>query len=385
MAAGAALGGAIETSLTNDKTTLMKDKAASAVAGSRAARRQVGWWLVAMAGLLFAMVIVGGATRLTDSGLSITEWRPVTGAVPPLSAAAWEAEFAKYRQIPEYAQVNAGMSLAEFKVIYYWEWGHRLLGRIIGAAFLCGLVYFHLTRKLTRDLALRLWGLFVLGGLQGALGWYMVQSGLTERVDVSQYRLAAHLSLALFIFSAMVWVASDLLVDKEGRGSSGSAWGARRLGLAGLAMAGLVYVQCGVGAFVAGLHAGRDYNTWPLMDGGFAPAGLWDVSPAYLNLFENVATVQFMHRVTAYLAVIAAVALAVMAWRAPVAAGTRRAVWLLMGAVMAQAALGIWTLLAVVPLPLGIAHQAGAVLVLAAAVHAACRLTPAGARGPAGA
>ncbi len=337
-------------------------------------RRQVGWWLVAMAGLLFTMVVVGGATRLTDSGLSITEWRPVTGAIPPLSAQAWEEEFAKYRQIPEYEQINRGMSLAEFKVIYYWEWGHRLLGRLIGAAFLAGLVYFHVTRKLDRPLAIRLWALFVLGGLQGALGWYMVQSGLVDRVDVSQYRLAAHLGLALFIFACMVWVACDLIIGPLGRRMT--AHGSRGVGAAALALSGLVYLQCVIGGFVAGLDAGMTYNTWPLMDGRFVPAGLWDLSPGWTNLFENIATVQFIHRMTAYGAVLAALALTIFVWRRPIPLSGRRAVTILGAAVTGQALLGIWTLIAAVPLSLGAAHQAGAVLVLAAAVHAAYRLTP---------
>ncbi|MGF1454453.1 MAG: COX15/CtaA family protein [Alphaproteobacteria bacterium] len=344
-------------------------------------RRQVGWWLLGMAALLVTMVVVGGATRLTDSGLSITEWRPVTGALPPLSAEAWESEFAKYRQIPEYQQINQGMSLAAFKVIYYWEWGHRLLGRLIGAAFLAGLLYFHATRKLDRPLALRLWGLFILGGLQGALGWYMVQSGLVDRVDVSQYRLAAHLGLALFIFACITWVACDLLIGPAGRISG--RMGSKGVTAAAGALAGLVYLQCVIGAFVAGLDAGMTYNTWPLMDGGLVPAGLWDMTPAWTNLFENVATVQFIHRMTAYGAVIAALALALFVWRRPLGRAARHAMALLGAAVTAQALLGIWTLVAAVPLALGVAHQAGAVLVLAAAVHAAYRLTPARISAPA--
>ncbi len=340
-----------------------------------APRRQVGWWLIGMAGLLLTMIVVGGATRLTDSGLSITEWRPVTGVLPPLSAEAWEAEFEKYRQIPEYQLVNRGMSLAEFKTIYYWEWGHRLLGRVIGLAFALGLLYFHLTRKLDRGLALRLWGLFLLGGLQGALGWYMVQSGLVDRVDVSQYRLVAHLGLAFFIFACIVWVACDLLIGPEGRVSRDTREASRGLGLASMVAVALIYLQCLMGGFVAGLDAGMTYNSWPLMDDRFIPAGLGDLAPWWRNLFENITTVQFAHRMLAYAVGLVVIVFAGLALVRPIAGGARASVMILLAAVSVQIVLGIWTLLAVVPLHLGAAHQAGAALVLAAGIHAVFRLT----------
>ncbi len=343
------------------------------LARKAAARRQVGWFLVAMAGILFTMIVVGGATRLTDSGLSITEWRPVTGTIPPLTAAQWEVEFNKYRQIPEYQQINRGMSLADFKVIYYWEWGHRLLGRVIGLFFALGMIYFALARKLDRDLAWKLGAMFVMGGLQGVLGWYMVMSGLVDRVDVSQYRLVAHLGLAFAIFAFMAWVATDLLAGTERR----QPRAVPGVGTAAVAVTGLVYLQVLLGGFVAGLDAGFTYNTWPLMDGSIVPPGLWRIDPWWLNLFENITTVQFVHRMTAYGLVAAVVALYVMTLRRPVTPGGRQAAGLLGLAVLGQMGLGIWTLVAGVPVWLGAAHQGGAVIVLALSIYATYRLTSA--------
>lgn len=321
-------------------------------------------WLWTVAALVFAMVLVGGATRLTDSGLSITEWAPVTGAVPPLSAEAWEVEFEKYRQIPEYTRVNKGMSLDEFKFIYWWEWGHRFLGRLIGLAFAVPMVVFWARGMVPGWLKPRLVGLFFLGGLQGAVGWYMVASGLVDRVDVSQYRLALHLTLAAIIVLGLVW----------------TAWGARplapdikaatgSLATAGLAITGLVLLQIYLGALVAGLDAGLTYTTWPLMDGAFIPdaAKLFAMTPAWANLFENVLTVQFVHRMTAYALWVAALGFGLWQWR--VGAGLMGLA--LAGAVTLQALIGITTLVLQVPLDWALAHQGGAFLVLAlAAINA---------------
>lgn len=326
---------------------------------------RIGWWLIGMCALVFAMVVVGGATRLTDSGLSITEWRPVTGAIPPLTDAGWQEEFNKYRQIPEYQRVNKGMSLAEFQFIYYWEWGHRLLGRLIGAAFLIGFLYFLLTRQVPRPLIPKLVLMFILGGAQGFLGWYMVQSGLVDRVDVSQYRLTAHLGLALIIFAFMFWVALDLLRGSTPRVKGGM--GAVPL-VAGVVV-GLTFFQIFLGGFVAGLKAGLTYNTWPLMDGSMVPDGLMMMSPWYLNFFENVIAVQFNHRIGAY---VLAAGAGVFWWLTrKERPEIRRAGDFLALAVFAQILLGIWTLLAVVPISLGVLHQAGSVVVLTAALYAA--------------
>lgn len=334
------------------------------------AHRAIAIWLLIVAGLVFAMVIVGGATRLTDSGLSITEWRPVTGAVPPLSTEAWDAEFEKYRAIPEYQLINRGMSLSEFKTIYYWEWGHRLLGRLIGVAFFFPLVWFLMRRQVERDRVPRLVGLFVLGGLQGVLGWYMVMSGLVDRVDVSQYRLAAHLGLAFLIYAALLWTALDYL-----RGTWG--WAAppqSGLGLAACGVLVLIYLQIIIGAFVAGLDAGFIYNTWPLMDGALIPDGLFAQTPWIANFFESHLTVQFSHRVTAYLVVGATAGLWFYGRRIGAPVRVQKALSMLLAMVALQVALGIWTLVAVVPLWLGLVHQGGAVLTLSAAVYAVHRL-----------
>ncbi len=328
-------------------------------------RAQVGWWLMSIAGLIFLMVIVGGITRLTDSGLSITEWKPIMGALPPLSEAAWAEAFAKYQQIPEYILVNAGMSLSEFKFIFFWEWFHRLLGRFIGVAFAIPLVYFLLTRKIDRAMAPRLILLFLLGGAQGALGWYMVMSGLVDRVDVSQYRLTAHLGFAVVLFIFSLWVAFDLLVPKDRleKAVTGSLAGVT------LAFTGLVFLQILLGGFVAGLDAGIGYNTWPLMDGAFVPAGLYGESTFAASAFENVMTVQFNHRMLAYLVMIFAGVLYALSLKAGVTKQQRRVLDMLGLAVLGQVALGIFTLIYFVPLWLAVLHQGGALIVLGLALY----------------
>ncbi len=344
--------------------------------------RTVAIWLLAICALLALMIVVGGATRLTDSGLSIVEWRPVTGVIPPLSEADWLAEFEKYKSIPEYHQVNLGMPLSAFKSIYWWEWGHRFLGRVIGLAFLIPLVVFAVQRRIDRALGVKLFSLFVLGGLQGALGWWMVSSGLSERIDVSQYRLAAHLGLALALFAAMIWLALDLLAPR-GRGAR------HRLAPFAIALLVCVYAQMMLGAFVAGLRAGRVYNTWPLMEGRFVPESYFISGPRFQDLFESMAAAQFNHRIGAYVLFAAAAVMMIVAWKTALAPRAR----MLFAMVLAQAGLGIWTLIAGTPLALGLAHQAMAVLVLAAAIYlvhgsmtsiemtSASGASPAGARG----
>lgn len=328
-------------------------------------RAAVRIWLYALCALVFAMVLVGGATRLTDSGLSITEWRPIMGIVPPLGVADWQEAFEKYRQIPEYQLINKGMSLEEFKVIFWWEWGHRFLGRMVGFAFLLPFLFFWATGRIERGLMPKLILMFVLGGLQGALGWYMVMSGLVDRVDVSQYRLAAHLSAAVLIFGYMFWVALGL----GSRPAAGAHQAAGRGAfLSAVGLTALIFVQIALGAFVAGLDAGMGYTTWPLMDGRLIPEGLGAMTPWYLNLFENALTVQFDHRMMAYATLLWAVFHSVQIWRSagegPLAVGAG----LLMVIVFAQVALGIWTLLAQVPISLGLAHQGVAMVLFAAAL-----------------
>jgi heme a synthase len=317
-------------------------------------------WLLGVAALIFCMVIVGGATRLTDSGLSITEWKPLLGAIPPMTEAHWLEAFQKYQQIPEYQQINKGMTLQQFEFIYWWEWSHRFLGRVIGLAFFLPFAYFAVTGALNRATALRCGVLFILGGLQGALGWYMVASGLVDRVDVSQYRLAAHLSLATFIYGAILWVAFGLGLRRHAP-ETGRQWLA-------LAIAALVLLQIAAGGFVAGLDAGFGYNTWPLIDGALVPKGLFAADPWWRNAFENALAVQFNHRMLAYVIFI------LVAFQAVVARS--QASLVLLAGVLGQIALGVWTLLWVVPLWLGLAHQAGALIVFAAAIwnlHCALR------------
>lgn len=318
-------------------------------------------WLLAMAALTVLMVLVGGATRLTDSGLSITEWRPVTGAIPPLTEAAWAAEFERYRRIPEYLQVNAGMSLDEFRTIYWWEWGHRFLGRVIGLAFLLPFLGLLATRRIPERLIWPCVGLFVLGGLQGAVGWWMVSSGLNERVDVAPERLSVHLGLALALLCALLWAALDAwrgpspALDRRGR-----SWS--------LALLGMIWMQCLLGGLVAGNDAGRIYTDWPRMGGRWFPVeyageGVWG------TLAHSLAAVQLHHRIGGYLLLAAAAA---WAWRARGRADGGPAVWVLL-AVLAQAAMGVLTLVNGAPLPLAMLHQAGAVGVLAVATWAAWR------------
>jgi heme a synthase len=318
-------------------------------------------WLFAVAAFVFAMVIVGGATRLTGSGLSITEWQPIMGTIPPLSDAAWQDALEKYRQIPEYQLVNKGMSLEGFKAIYWWEWAHRLLGRLIGFVFLLPFVYFLVYRAIPKPYILRVAALFVLGGAQGALGWFMVKSGLSGRVDVSQYRLAAHLALAVAIAGYAFWLGLSIRDEASKARDTKAGAGFQWAKVAALLLAGLVYLQLIAGAFVAGLKAGHASNTWPLMNGEIVPPGLDVFTPWYMNLFENPLAAQFAHRMLAYLVVILAAAFGLTVWRQH---GLRGPAAALGAALLVQTALGIGTILYGVPLGLALAHQANAMAVL---------------------
>jgi cytochrome c oxidase assembly protein subunit 15 len=322
--------------------------------------RPVRIWLYVIALMVLAMVAVGGLTRLTESGLSITEWKPISGIIPPLSDADWQAEFEAYKQIPQYIELNQGMTLGQFQFIFWWEWAHRALGRIIGLAFAVPFLVFLVQRRFTWKLAAPLAGLFVLGGLQGALGWWMVSSGLSELTSVSQYRLAAHLAAALLLFLALIWVARRL----EPREIAGSAqWPAATLLV-------LVFLQVVAGAFVAGLDAGMGYNTWPLMDGALIPAGLGAMEPWWKNLFENALTVQFVHRMLAYAIVLYTL---ILWWRRADATGWLPRIGLL---IALQAILGITTLLSHVSLPVALGHQALAFMLAGATVAWLADVTP---------
>jgi heme a synthase len=313
---------------------------------------QVRRWLHFVALLVFCMVIVGGATRLTDSGLSITEWRPLLGAIPPLNEADWRALFEKYKLIPQFKIQNAGMSLDDFKFIFWWEWTHRLLGIFTGVCFIVPLLLFTLKHKIGPTLWPRLLALFVLGGAQGALGWYMVSSGLIDRVDVSQYRLAAHLTLAAFIFAAIVWIAKGVGRTRHYPASFDDWFAA--------VLIGLILLQIAAGGLVAGLDAGQGYTTWPKMDGQWIPEGLTAMAPGWRNIFENALTVQFDHRTLAYLILLVAI---IHAWRS-----FTLPAMILAYAVFTQACLGVLTLLLHVPLAVALVHQAGAMIVLTTAV-----------------
>jgi cytochrome c oxidase assembly protein subunit 15 len=330
--------------------------------------RAVRHWLWLVAALIFAMVVVGGATRLTESGLSITEWKPVTGIIPPLTQADWREAFEKYKQIPQYKELFPDMDLARFQGIYAWEWGHRLLGRLIGLIFAAPFLYFLARGKITGALRWRLGLILALGGLQGFVGWWMVSSGLVHRVEVAQERLAIHLLLASLTFVAVLWTAEGLRPNfRDPLGPD--ATGFRREAAVLLVVA---LVQVGLGALVAGLRAGLTYNTWPLMDGRFIPPAdhLFSLSPLWANLLDNVTTVQFQHRMIAYLLLALAGFHAFHIAREKLARRAVRRAQLLAALVLIQAGLGVTALVLVVPLWAGLLHQAFAFAVLAlATVH----------------
>lgn len=330
--------------------------------------RAVRLWLLAAAAMIFLTLVVGGATRLTESGLSITEWKPVTGVLPPLSDESWQEEFEAYQAIPQYQERNRGMSLDAFKAIYWWEWTHRLLARSTGVVFLLPFLFFLWRGWVPPRLRARLWGIFAGGAALGAVGWWMVSSGLagSGRVSVSQYRLAFHLTLATATYAAVLWTAQQLAPQRPLDALARLRFGALAIGV-------LVLAQIYLGALVAGLDAGLVYNTWPLVDGGFVPetSHLLFLQPAWRNFFENTLTVQFDHRMLAYLIWLAAMLHANDAWRARREVG---GALILAAAVTLQAILGIVTLLNQAPLELALAHQMIAILVFTIAVVHAERL-----------
>jgi cytochrome c oxidase assembly protein subunit 15 len=333
------------------------------------APRAVAAWLLVCCALVYAMVVVGGVTRLTHSGLSITEWQPIVGTVPPLSQADWAEAFAKYQATPEYRLVNHAMTLAEFKGIFWWEYFHRLLGRVIGVAFLAPFLWFIVRKRIPPGYALPLAAIFVLGGLQGAVGWYMVKSGLVADPRVSQFRLTAHLALAFLIFAAMLWTAMSLLAPRRG------ARPAPGLRAPTAPVPALVLVMVCTGGLVAGLRAGLAYNTFPSMNGYFIPPGILMLDPAWKNFFWNITTVQFDHRMLAWLIALLTPLLWWRVARSPAPPRARTGAHLLLAMVAVQVGLGIATLVNVVPLPLAALHQAGALMVFALALNLAhaCR------------
>jgi heme a synthase len=320
-------------------------------------------WLLTVAALIFVTLVVGGATRLTDSGLSIVEWKPVTGILPPMDERAWQTEFDKYKVIPQYRERYPGMSLNEFKTIYWWEWAHRTLARLVGAAFLLPFLWFLRRNRIEPRLRLRLWAIFALGAALGVIGWWMVASGISDRVSVSQYRLAFHLTLACIIFAAVLWTARSLVPRSEPSAPF-------RLRAGAMVLLILTIAQIYLGALVAGLRAGLVYNTWPLIDGALLPqpARLFFDAPLWRNFFENALTVQLDHRMAAYVLWLFAWLHAADVARSRAGGAARTGALLLAVAVTFQAALGIVTLLQQAPLALALLHQAMAVAVIAVAV-----------------
>ena len=345
--------------------------AADRSAGITPDDRAIGLWLLVCCAMIFAMAVIGAITRLTESGLSIMEWAPVSGVLPPFSQAEWERVFALYRDIPEYQEQNAGMTLAEFRTIFWWEYIHRLWGRLIGLVFLLPFLWFLLRRRVRRGLTPHLIAMFLLGGAQGGLGWFMVASGFAGRTDVSQYRLVAHLGAAVLIYGYILWIALGLLAPAPAPGHPARA-GRLRTGL--IAFAGLVLVTLASGGFVAGLNAGMVYNSFPLMDGELVPEGYARLSPWAFNLFENEIAVQFNHRVLALVTLAAALGLWLYSRRLDLAQGARSACALLPVMAGVQVGLGVSALLLVVPVWLGALHQAGALVLFTLALWAIHRL-----------
>ena len=323
---------------------------------------QLSWWLFIVAGITFIMIVVGGATRLTQSGLSITTWDPVSGTLPPLSQADWNVEFANYQDSPQYERINNQMTLSEFKPIFWWEWAHRLIGRLIGVAIVVPFIWFLIRRRIPPGYGWRIVGLAALLGLQGAIGWWMVASGLVDRPAVAHERLAIHLFAALLLFSALLWTALDLRA--LGRGQTTVTGRPKRWIWPFMV---ILFVQFALGAFTAGLQGGFVDNTWPLMDGTFMPASTHDMSPWWTNAVHNPMGVQFLHR---WWAVIVAFAALWVAWKL-YRAGAKHLAIALELVVVAQFILGVFTLVLRVPTPLGVIHQGGGTLVLAVALVAA--------------
>lgn len=329
--------------------------------------RHLAIWLFVCCALIFVMVVLGGVTRLTRSGLSMVHWQPISGVVPPITKSEWLEEFSHYKKSPEYKKINLGMSLNEFKSIFWFEYSHRLLGRIIGLAFLFPFLFFLFRKKIRPELIPKLVVMFFLGGLQGLLGWYMVKSGLVNQPHVSQYRLTAHLMAALLIYGFIFWVALDLLFPKEEKESAPPA-NLISFQKLSIAFTALVVLMITTGGFVAGTKAGFAFNTFPLMNGDFVPKGIFTMEPFYINFFENIATIQFNHRILAYVVLGMFVYLLIKARKIKMNHGTRLSIHMVEGTLAIQIILGITTLLFVVPVVLAATHQAGALLLFTASL-----------------
>ncbi|WP_299841321.1 heme A synthase [uncultured Paracoccus sp.] len=355
----------------SDPTAVTRPVATKGVidAAPKGARRAIRAWLVVLFVMVAAMIALGGATRLTGSGLSITEWAPVTGTLPPMDEAKWQAEFEAYQQIPQFTEVNPDMDLAGFKQIYWWEWSHRFLGRAVGLVWALGFLVFLATKRIPTGWTPRLLGIGALGGLQGAIGWWMVHSGLQEgMVRVASYRLATHLGLAFAILGLIAWYAL-LLTRSEADLMRARRAGEGKLFSMSTGLMHLTFLQILIGALVAGIDAGRQYTGWPTMGGEWIPAAIWDGALGWRNFFENPALVQFIHRMTGYLLAIFAVVVWLRARRSPHPV-TRGAFTVMIVMVAVQVGLGIMNVLNASPLPLALAHQIGAIALFALIIRA---------------
>jgi len=322
--------------------------------------RQIAYWLFFCAAMIFGMILLGGVTRLTNSGLSMVDWKPLMGVVPPMSEADWQHMFYKYQQFPEYQKINMGMTLEEFKSIFMYEYLHRVLGRLIGVIFTVPFLFFLFTKRIKAGLTPKLVLMLLGGGFQGLLGWYMVKSGLVDKPDVSQYRLTAHLGAAVLIYSFILWTAFGLVSTKTKQPIA--------LGRFAYTLSGLIFLMILSGGLVAGTKAGFAYPTWPLMGDSFIPAGLYSLAPAWLSAFEDITTIQFNHRIFAYVIVALVLTFAAKTLKADIQGPARTGVFLLIGLLLLQVTLGISTLIFYVPVPVATAHQVGAVALLSASL-----------------
>lgn len=322
--------------------------------------RQIAYWLFFCAAVIFGMILLGGITRLTSSGLSMVDWKPIMGVIPPMTQADWQEMFLKYQQFPEYQKINVGMSLEDFKPIFMYEYLHRVLGRLIGVIFIVPFLFFYFSRRIKTGLTPKLVIMLIGGGCQGLLGWYMVKSGLVDNPHVSQYRLTAHLGAAVLIYGFILWTAFGLVLTARAQPVE--------LQRFSIGLSALIYLMILSGGLVAGTHAGNAYSTWPLMGDSFVPAGLYAMTPAWLSAFEDITTIQFNHRMFAYLIVALVVAFAIRAFRFGVVGRLKVGIFCLIGLLGMQVTLGISTLIFYVPIPVAAAHQVGAVALLTASL-----------------
>ncbi len=322
--------------------------------------RQIAYWLFFCAAVIFGMILLGGITRLTSSGLSMVDWKPIMGVIPPMTQTDWQDMFLKYQQFPEYQKINVGMSLEDFKPIFMYEYLHRVLGRLIGVIFIVPFLFFYFSRRIKTGLTPKLVIMLIGGGCQGLLGWYMVKSGLVDNPHVSQYRLTAHLGAAVLIYGFILWTAFGLVLTARAQPVE--------LQRFSIGLSALIYLMILSGGLVAGTHAGNAYSTWPLMGDSFVPAGLYAMTPAWLSAFEDITTIQFNHRMFAYLIVALVVAFAIRAFRFGIVGRLKVGIFCLIGLLGMQVTLGISTLIFYVPIPVAAAHQVGAIALLTASL-----------------